>query len=240
MRGDVDATRLRLADQASALRALADRTSLPDVAEAFGIREEGLEAWARGHGWPAPDVLRRHAATLDNLTKRQPGRARPGRTRPDLSVAHTPPPQPRPQENPVTAPTPTTPQSLHPSTAPRLADLVAAARTPAAKRLAVRAEQASDKAREAVANLRKQVILDEQADEAMAEVRRLEEQLKEARARARGVAPIAAGGRTPSGSPATESTAVRAWAAENGVDCPSRGVVPDRVRDAYLAAQAAS
>ena len=36
---------------------------------------------------------------------------------------------------------------------------------------------------------------------------------------------------------AVDAKAVRAWAAANGVDCPSSGIVPKRVVDAWRAAQ---
>jgi hypothetical protein len=60
----------------------------------------------------------------------------------------------------------------------------------------------------------------------------LERQLAEAKAALRGKP-------APAPTAATDPKAVRAWAAANGIDCPTRGKVPAAVVDAYLAAVAA-
>lgn len=70
---------------------------------------------------------------------------------------------------------------------------------------------------------------------ARAEVERLEQQLRDAKAKLRG-----SGEQVPLVGPAVDSKAIRAWAARNGVDCPSVGPVPQRVVDAYQAAQSAA
>ena len=59
-----------------------------------------------------------------------------------------------------------------------------------------------------------------------AERDRLKKQLADVEAQLRGTAPQA-----------VDAKAVRAWAAANGVDCPSSGIVPKRVVDAWRAAQ---
>jgi hypothetical protein len=63
-------------------------------------------------------------------------------------------------------------------------------------------------------------------------VAELERQLAEAKAALRGKPAPA-----PTGT--AEAKTVRAWAAANGIDCPTRGKVPAAVVDAYLAAVAA-
>lgn len=82
--------------------------------------------------------------------------------------------------------------------------------------------------------------------EALAEVRRLEKQLAAARARARNVSASTPRGST---SPYTGSAAqradvpskvIRAWAAQNNIDCPKVGRIPARIVDAYLAAHRAA
>lgn len=66
---------------------------------------------------------------------------------------------------------------------------------------------------------------------ARAEVERLEAQLAEAKAKLRG-------GKAPATTPASGPSAaeVRAWAAEQGMNCPAVGRVPANVREAYEAA----
>lgn len=62
---------------------------------------------------------------------------------------------------------------------------------------------------------------------ALEKVQRLAAELEEARAALR-----------PGSAPKGDSAAIRAWARENGVDCPSRGTVPMSVREQYDEAQA--
>lgn len=70
----------------------------------------------------------------------------------------------------------------------------------------------------------------EERNRAAAEVKAAEEALRKARAKLRGS--------TATPADAHSARAVRAWAADNGVECPSRGRVPSRVIEAYKAAQA--
>lgn len=187
------------------------------------------------------------------------------RPRPDLSVAHTPPPTRTPKEPPVTtapapAPAPkstrmaapastTSPVSTsapgvtstrpipHPSIErPALADLVAAASTPAAKRLAEKAQKATEAARVVVEELREQLARDEATQEARAEVERLEAELKAAKA-----AKARLAGQTRDETPKKQeegpsSAVIRAWAAGQGLSVPATGRVRGDVRAAYLAA----
>lgn len=64
-------------------------------------------------------------------------------------------------------------------------------------------------------------------DEAEAEIHRLQKKLDAARAKVKGS--------RPAGTSAAK--AIRAWAAENGVECPAMGRIPRAVAEAYEAAQ---
>lgn len=123
-----------------------------------------------------------------------------------------------------------------------------------------RAEQEQQRRRE-----REKAAREKEREEARAEVRRLEEQLREAKAKARGhnkgyagrkqraeaiksAAPRTAtgeAGRSAASAYTDRLTAlgvtaiqVREWAATAGHDCPARGMVPRRVLDAYEQANA--
>jgi hypothetical protein len=69
------------------------------------------------------------------------------------------------------------------------------------------------------------------------EVERLERELAAAKALLRGDRPAAGGAVTPPAAAVAgvESKAVRAWAAQAGVECPKAGRVPRAVVEAYLA-----
>lgn len=92
-----------------------------------------------------------------------------------------------------------------------------------------RVAKAASKCREQLVKLIDAVSDYDEKAEARAEVERLEAQLAEAKAKLR---------RTPPsiGQPDVDSKKVRAWAAENGVDCPRVGRVPQHVVEQYLAA----
>lgn len=107
-----------------------------------------------------------------------------------------------------------------------------------------RIQNAADKLLDDIGRLRDLIKADEQKHAAAreaaavkaaarAEVERLERQLAEAKAKLRGT-PV----KSPVSSGAVEVIAadVRAWAAANGVECPAKGIVPGRVREAYDAA----
>lgn len=69
---------------------------------------------------------------------------------------------------------------------------------------------------------------------ARAEIERLEQQLREAKRKLRGTPP------SRRSDVAADPKTIRAWASDNGVDCPARGRVPQAVVDAYTAAQGAA
>lgn len=72
---------------------------------------------------------------------------------------------------------------------------------------------------------------DQFKESARKEVEKLERKLAEAKARLRG-------GSEATGS--SDAKEIRAWAAEVGLDCPSRGRIPEVVRSAYDEREAAS
>lgn len=97
-----------------------------------------------------------------------------------------------------------------------------------------RTRKKAERARDLLHDLR--VILNAEAEEdervaqASAEVERLTRELAEARARLRGSATISVSG-------SVTAAELRAWARENGVECPPMGRVPAAVREAYEAAE---
>lgn len=113
---------------------------------------------------------------------------------------------------------------------PAQRDLIAEGKTSAIGRVRKAAERAEN-ALQALAD-----ILDETraTEAARREIERLEQELRDAKAKLRGGTPAA---KTDDG-PNRDPKVVRAWAAEHGVDCPATGRVPRVVVDAYLEAVA--
>jgi hypothetical protein len=72
---------------------------------------------------------------------------------------------------------------------------------------------------------------------AKAEIERLEKQLRDAKAKLRPTKTDSATRTTPASDGPTAAD-IRAWARENNIDVPARGVLPQTVKDAYAAAQA--
>lgn len=150
------------------------------------------------------------------------------------------------------APTPTAPATAQPPAPKPAAPASASLSVATTAELITRAAGMDDKAvqreltrvTEALARLRTAVAgVDARAEEdrkrqaAVEEIERLEAELADARARAKELG----GKRTTKPSPAAAATGptpkqVRAWAAENGVECNSHGRVPQGVVDQYLAA----
>lgn len=105
-------------------------------------------------------------------------------------------------------------------------DLIAEGKASSIARI-VRAASAAEKTLTILADL----LEEHRATEAARiEVARLEKKLADAKARLKG-------GRKDDG-PSLDAKTVRAWAAQNGIDCPSRGRPPQRVVDAYREAVA--
>lgn len=99
-----------------------------------------------------------------------------------------------------------------------------------------RTRRKAERLRELVSDLR--VVLnneaqeDEQRTQAAAEVKRLTRELADAKARLRGGSPT-----TLDVDGSVTAADLRAWARENGVECPAMGRVPTAVREAYDEAQ---
>ncbi len=93
-----------------------------------------------------------------------------------------------------------------------------------------RIKSAARRADEAIEKLRDLIAAEDAKAQALAEVERLERELAEAKARARGqtVKPAVA---------RVDTKQIRVWAKRKGMDCPTRGRVPQRVIAAYDKAQ---
>lgn len=193
--------------QCIALRFL-EQMSVAETAQAMG-RNEGA---VRALQWRALQALR----VVDVHSK--------GR---DLMVA---PVAPRMNGTPI--PVPAMPSAPRPG-AMSVESLLAAADRVGHPRLAKQAA----KVRDAVAVLRELVEGHEKRAEAEEQVERLRRQLAEAEAKLRGVAgtgPARAMARAAAaGRP--EARLVRAWARQQGIECPATGRVPYAVVEAYEA-----
>ncbi|GAA4992766.1 hypothetical protein GCM10023205_76700 [Yinghuangia aomiensis] len=153
------------------------------------------------------------------------------------------PPAPGPDPETVPEPAPEHPHGQGPAGAapPSIADVVAAARATGDAKLAAQADKI-----EAAFDALVAMVGEHQAlARAQADVDRLEAQLAEARAKVRGLkqGKTAPKSRTAASGAAAhravDPKAVRVWAAENGVDCNTLGIVRHEVVDAYLAAMRA-
>jgi hypothetical protein len=180
---------------------------------------------ASHHGFPSTDRMTRAIELLEK--KRQEGNGIPVG-----DVA------------PRVVPTPTYSATTTPGPLPMpVSDLIVKGRGHESKRIQAAAQRAHD----ALAKLRQ--LLDDdakktaarRADQARAaaarsEVDRLERELAAAKAKLRGDKPPAVKPATPSTAP-SEAAQVRAWAADQGIDCPRVGRIPRDVYDRFLEAQ---
>lgn len=141
---------------------------------------------------------------------------------------------------PVEAVEPAQPSSP-PSAAPQMARggvsaLIDEAEATGDRYLVIRAQ----KVRTLMTEIRERMDMIRAETQARAEVARLEAELAAARARLKGGRTAPAPTTEP--APADESgpgpKELRAWAAERGIDCPDRGLVPRRIREAWDAEQA--
>lgn len=89
------------------------------------------------------------------------------------------------------------------------------------------------RAEAALSGLRKRYTADRELAAITSEAEQLEARLAELRSRKAELAP--AKKKTSRAAPSYDAKAVRSWAAEHGVDCPSRGRVPKPVLDAWRA-----
>ncbi|WP_129307967.1 histone-like nucleoid-structuring protein Lsr2 [Streptomyces sp. L2] len=91
------------------------------------------------------------------------------------------------------------------------------------------------RARAALVGLRARYAADRELSALAAEREQLEQRLAEVQAREQQLAPV----KPKRKSPEYDAQTVRAWADDNGIECPSRGRVPKQVLEAWRAAQAA-
>ena len=235
---------LTIEQRIALLRHLAEGKSLEAVALILHCDRSDVLDVASKHGYPDHEKM---AWAADVLEEKADAEARPaphpdpaavirtaGRTQTPAGGASTPPsagPAPRPQRLPASAAGGATPH------VDRIRVLIDEGKAHSTKKIQAAAERAetavrrlrelvdADRAREAERKRRA-----EERAKAEAEVRALEAQLAEARAKLRPASPATAG----DGPSAAE---VRAWARANNVDCPATGRVPRAVREAYDNAQ---
>lgn len=126
----------------------------------------------------------------------------------------------------LAVPEPPKPAPIAPGTRPAQRDLIEVGKASTVAKV----RKAADRAEVAMQRLAEAVEETRATDAARREIEALEEQLRVARARLRGEHVEA---------PATaDAAAIRAWAGENGIECPSRDRLPQRVVDAYREAVA--
>lgn len=114
-------------------------------------------------------------------------------------------------------------------------DTLAAVLAEAEQSSRARTRNRAQKVREMVEDLRTVVATEREDDKrresARKEVERLEKALREAKAKMRG------GSVTLDVDSSVSAAELRAWAKDNGIDCPPMGRVPNVVREQYEAAQ---
>lgn len=237
------------ADRLAILKLLVDGRDLSFARAAnTHLSEEQVRQIAQSHGYP--DKAKMEWA-IDEIRKHIDAKARG-----DLPPVSTPDPKtvvtsPRPTAAP--APVDFVKQLLEQAAAHPKPRVQALGRKAQAAITALRDALAKEQAAERAKRLGKERqaaerrARDAAKQQVRDEVARLEAELKAAKAKLRGgpskqaSKPVA---RPAPSSPSSngylsESGRVRAWARDNGVACPEKGPVPNRVRDAYDAAQEA-
>lgn len=226
---DEETTRLRI----RILRALAasrfPREAIGAIAANNNLTAEDVKALVADYGFP--DAAKMAEAALELVAGGKPTPA------PPVPVAAAP--------APVQAPRPTVSLAPTPAVMPATGDRTEALLTKAEKSDKARTRRLATKVREQLAELLGLVNSEEAERQATAaaaaekarlrdEVEKLEAELAQKRAALK-----KSGGAAPAtSSPAVDSKAVRAWAAENGVECKPFGRVSPEVVAAYEAAMA--
>lgn len=195
------------------------RLAVRAAGSAHGLSDREVLDVVTKHGYPRPESMRTAARILRGDDARS--------ARAHVSAAG-------PAGEPRTVPTLTQPDELR--------VLINTAKAHPSKRIQNAATRLLDQAealRELIADDQRKHAAKREADAQKAaarrEVQRLQEQLRKAKAKLRGD-PSPASTTTP----VAPSAVVRAWAAQNGIACPARGVVPKAVADAYAAQHASS
>jgi len=217
-------------------------------AEVFNLIADGGKSSAIADltGLPKGEIVRvareAHYALNVSSDRFQPapqGKPKPqGIVRPQTDTGAVPEPT-------ATDPTPAPVSPARPT--PVLRDVIAEGKAHSAvrvQRAAVKAEVALRTLTGLLESTRQEEAAKRAAEkakaEARAEVERLEQQLRDAKAKLRGPARAAAVAVVTPNQAGASAKEIRAWAAANGIDCPKSGIVPRRVVDAYVAAQVAA
>jgi hypothetical protein len=217
-------------DPADVLAMIADGGKLDAIADVTGLHPGEVVRIAREGGFALNVSSKRFQPVA-------PGKPRPvGVVRPQTTGAVSAP-------TADAAATPSAAPAPVPTIRPAHRDLIAegkASTLTRTQRLAVKAEQAIE-ALEAALKAERADAARRQAEQQERERRRariaeLEAQLAAERAALAGKRATAAAAVVTDAKGGPSSKAVRAWAADAGIDCPASGPVPRRVVDAYEAA----
>jgi hypothetical protein len=233
---------LRDEQRLAIIKHLATGKSIDVVATIAHVDKEQVRELASRHGYPDKEKLSWAADILEKNIEQARRGDLPQGTTPMPSGVDRPPPSSRP------AGSTTTPQATRHLPTP------AAAEQPPSKpdEFRVLINTAKNHDRKKIQNLADKILddlaklrgwIDEEAEAfrvrqaaaaekeaARAEVKRLEEQLAEAKAKLRGSTV------TPTVKPDADGPSaadIRAWAREHDVECPATGRVPGTVREAY-------
>jgi hypothetical protein len=97
----------------------------------------------------------------------------------------------------------------------------------------VATRNAGEKVRTAVEDLRQRVKNEAAEKQVRDRIAALEKEMAAAQEQLREIRPSKATGRRPATTDGPTPKEIRAWAAEQGIECPTRGRVPNTVTDAY-------
>lgn len=233
-------TELTPAVKVTVLKHLINDRNTEFIVAATGLTHDQVTEVKRDHGYPevdkmkwAKDILEKKAGEIPASTVPTPRAERPAGA--PLVRPGNPPTRPAAAQ-PAPAVVVRTPDGDI-TTAPLVEQLIVRAKDStkaSTRKLGERVQTLVEQLRttvEAEDRAKREAARAAAADaERKAEIARLEAQL----AQLRGAAPKKPATTSTSGT--GDSKAIRAWAAENGVDCPKAGRVPGAVREAYEAA----
>lgn len=235
---------LTTADTLAVLKMLASGRSLDFTAAANPhLSDEQVREVAQSHGYPNVANVRKAVAIIEDRQVKD-------------EVASLPSAQPRPQTvRPRIASTPaavlTPVPTITADATARLLEQAAASPKARIRALGKKASEdiarvrdalaqvaAAEKAKEAARSRRQaeKRARERAREQVRAEVKRLEDELRAARAKLRGNRASSTVAAMSAGEP-TESARIRAWCAETGVEVNANGRIPASVREAYEAAQ---
>lgn len=210
----------------TALKHLTTGKSTEIVATIMGnTTASDIVGFARNHGYPDVETMKRAVDILEKKLEQEEGEETLSRGLPSAGVATAP----------RTTSSPVTPGTLPPKRPEELRTLINTGKGHPSRRI----QAATDRLIDQVNRLKDMIHEDAekhaekrrltaQREAARAEVKRLEQQLADAKAALRGPKPTSA--------PATDgptAAVIRKWAASAGINCPKTGRIPDLVRAAY-------